>query len=187
MEQQRIEIKDKYGKIYYMQSVREEDAEELMAFVRLGSEESCFFPWSREGCPKLWESPSDYIIRFLEAPRMALFKLLDGNEIVGLCELASRGYAAEFQHRFSLGTGIRKSHWGRGLAVSLNLAGEKIAVDLGYEQVEASTDSRNPRSRPALEKNGYKFCGIIPKYSKYADGSYSDRYMYIKWLREESE
>lgn len=187
MEQQRIEIKDKYGKIYYMQSVRAEDAEELMDFVRLGSEDSCFFPWNREGCPKLWENPSDYIIKFLEAPRMALLKLVDGNEIAGLSELAGRGYAAEFRHRFSLGTGIRKSHWGRGLAVSFNQAGEKTAVSLGYEQVEASTDSRNLRARLALEKNGYKLCGIIPKYSKYADGSYSDRYMYAKWLKGESE
>lgn len=187
MEQQRIEIKDKYGKIYYIQSVKAEDAEELMAFVRLGSEESCFFPWSRAGCPKLWESPSDYIIRFLEAPGMALFKLVDGNEIVGLSELATRGYAPEHQHRFSLGTGIRKSHWGRGLAVSFNQAGEKIAVSLGYEQAEVSTDSRNPRARSALEKNGYRLCGILPKYSRYADGSYSDRYIYIKWLKGENK
>jgi len=118
---------------------------------------------------------------------MALLKLVDDDEIVGLSELAGRGYAAEFQHRFSLGTGIRKSHWGRGLAVSFNQAGEKTAVSLGYEQVEASTDSRNLRARLALEKNGYKLCGIIPKYSKYADGSYSDRYMYAKWLKGESE
>lgn len=81
MECQSSEITDKTGKAYIMQSAHAEDAEELMAFAKQASKESPYFPWSREGCPKLWENTVGYINTFLIAPRYTLFLLRDGENI----------------------------------------------------------------------------------------------------------
>lgn len=83
MECQSSEITDKTGKAYIMQSAHAEDAEELMAFAKQASKESPYFPWSREGCPKLWENTVGYINTFLIAPRYTLFLLRDGENIAG--------------------------------------------------------------------------------------------------------
>ena len=81
MECQSSEITDKTGKAYIMQSAHAEDAEELMAFAKQASKESPYFPWSREGCPKLWENTVGYINTFLIAPRYTLFLLRNGENI----------------------------------------------------------------------------------------------------------
>ena len=178
-------ITDRLGNNYILQSAQAADAGELMAFVEQASGEGPFFPWSREGCPLLWEDPAGYINTFLAAPRHALLVLRDGGTIMGLCELNGFGSRPEYRHRCTPAPGFLKRYWGRGLVQALWDVVEKLAVSLGYEQVEAHVDSRNLSSRRAVEKDGFRLYGILPKYCKHADGSYSDKYMYVKPLRED--
>ena len=185
MECQPSEITDKTGKTYILQSVHVEDAEELMAFVEQASGESHYFPWNREGCPKLWENTVGYIDAFLTAPRYALLLLREGENIVGLFELNGFGNKPEYRHRCTLAPGLMKTCWGRGLVQSLWKTGEKLAVSLGYEQAEAHVDSGNLPCRRAIEKNGWMLYGVLPKYCRHADGSYSDKHMYVKRLTED--
>ena len=184
MEYQPSEITDNTGKNYIMQSARVEDAEELMAFAEHATGESLYFPWSREGCPGLWENAAAYIDFFLTDSRYALLLLRDAENIVGLLELNGFGSKPEYRHRCTLAPGLMKSYWGRGLVQSLWNAGEMLAVSLGYEQAEAHVDSGNLPCRRAIEKNGWTLYGVLPKYCRYADGSYSDKYMYVKQLME---
>ena len=187
MECQSSEITDKTGKAYIMQSAHAEDAEELMAFAKQASKESPYFPWSREGCPKLWENTVGYINTFLIAPRYTLFLLRDGENIIGLCELNGFGDKSEYRHRCTLAPGLMKRYWGRWLVQSLWKTGEKLAVSLGYEQVEGHVDSGNQPCRRAVEKDGWTLYGVLPKYCRHADGSYSDKHMYVKRLTKDCE
>ena len=187
MNYQPSEITDKIGKKYTVQSAHTEDAEELMAFVERASEESPYFPWSRDGCPLLWEDPVGYINSFLTAPKYALLLLRDVEDIMGFCELNGFGNRPEYRHRCTSAPGLLKRYWGRGLVRSLWEVVEKLAVSLGYEQVEGSIDSGNIPCRRAVEKNGWTIYGILPKYCKHADGSYSDKYMCVKRLTEDGK
>ena len=185
MECQPSEITDKTGKTYIVQSAHAEEAAELMTFAEQASKESPYFPWNREGCPKLWENTVGYINTFLIAPRYTLLLLRDGESIVGLFELNGFGNKPEYRHRCTLAPGLMKIYWGRGLVQSLWNAGGKLAVSLGYEQAEASVDSENLPCRRAIEKNGWTIYGILPKYCRHADRNYSDKHMYVKRLTED--
>lgn len=183
MELHETEIKDKYGKAYSMRSAQPDEVEELMEFVRQASEETLFFPWSPEGCPKLWENPEDYIRFFLASPRQALMVLYDGEKLVGLSELANLDDEKAHQHRFTLALAFLKSYFGRGLAESVHEVGEKLGLSLGYEQMEAGVDSRNERCKHTLEKIGFKLCGIKPRFHKFDDGTYRDSYFLVKQIK----
>ena len=187
MEYQPSKIIDKTGKSYTVQSAHAEDATELMAFVEQASKESLYFPWSREGCPKLWENTVGYINTFLTAPRYALLLLRDGENIVGLIELNGFGDKPEYRHRCTIAPGLMKTYWGRGLVQALwKIVGE-LAVSLDYEQVEGSVDSGNLPCRRAIKKNGWMLFGVLPKYCRHPDGSYNDKHMYVKRLTEDGE
>lgn len=187
MEFQPLQITDKTGKNYTLQSAHTEDAAELMAFVEQATEESPYFPWSRDGCPKLWENTVGYINTFLTAQRYALLLLRDGENIIGLIELNGFGDKPEYRHRCTPAPGLMKSYWGRGLVHSLWKVIEELAVSLGYEQIEGSIDSGNLPCRRAVEKNGWKLFGFLPKYYKDPDGSYRDKYLVLKRLTEDRE
>jgi RimJ/RimL family protein N-acetyltransferase len=67
-----------------------------------------------------------------------------------------------------------RGHWGKGCATdAVRLATAYAFLELGLQKVWATVMAPNEASRRALEKNGYRQCGLFRR-DRYADGTWHD-------------
>jgi ribosomal-protein-alanine N-acetyltransferase len=88
--------------------------------------------------------------------------LADG-ELVGVVALANVSRGA-FQNA-TLGYWVAQAHNGRGVATrAVGIATRLAFGTLGLHRVEASTLVDNVGSRRVLARNGFRLCGLSPRY-----------------------
>jgi ribosomal-protein-alanine N-acetyltransferase len=111
--------------------------------------------------------------------KMFCFTIYYGKEKAGIIDLYKINSKDK---RGSIGYGIKKEYWGKGIATQAIKQGlEFMKEKLKLHSCEATTDPKNKASKKVLEKNGFEKIGIAKDYY-YQNGKYVDRALYWKIL-----
>ena len=178
------EATDKRGDKYTVRSLSAGDSAALMKFVDTASSESPFIPWSPGDTALNAGNADEYILEFEKDDRRLLLGAFRDGELLGLTELSNYGSWEKALHRCTVGAGVLRSAWGRGLGRKLIESLFPAARGAGYEQMEASVAVSNEASYRNLLGMGFQEYGIIPHKMKYPDGTYSDERRMVKWLTQ---
>lgn len=96
--------------------------------------------------------------------------------VVGATKFADFDLANESAH---IGwTGYAPSVWGTAVNPEAKLLLFDLAFSHGFGRVKLQADSRNTRSRAAIEKLGATFEGVLRRDKRRADGSWRDSAVY---------
>lgn len=170
--------------------LREAGSDDVVGLLRLGrsllSETDHFVrrPEERAGDPSDMQRIVDHYAR---TPGWAMLNLWDGEQPVAEGVL-SVGALARTAHVGTLGIGVLRRHWGRGLGRILMAELERRAVESGIERLEFTVLDHNRRARDFYRRLGYSEEGRRVRSVRYApDGPsepvrYGDEIALAKWI-----
>lgn len=109
-------------------------------------------------------------------PERIHFVIDINNEVAGCVALSNIIYG----HKSSIGYWLARPYWGQGI---MTMA-VKIVTDFGIKKlrlkrIDARVFYYNKASKRVLEKSGYKFEGLLKKFSKKGN-KYIDEYLFAK-------
>lgn len=90
----------------------------------------------------------------------------ENNEVIGsidVCESNERKRCAE------LGWVLDDTYWGRGIMPEAAKSVLKYLFTVGYERIQATHHTANPKSGRVMEKIGMQFEGVLKKQSMFKD------------------
>ncbi|MFA5931362.1 MAG: GNAT family N-acetyltransferase [archaeon] len=106
------------------------------------------------------------------------FIILFGKESAGVIDIYK---ASLSDKRASIGYGVKKEFWEKGIATKATKLGLAFMKQKGFHTCEATVDPKNKASKIVLTKNGFKLVGTLKDY--YFDkGKFVDRELYWKIL-----
>lgn len=116
--------------------------------------------------------------RGYEKNQQFYFIILFGKESVGVLDIYKASLADK---RASIGYGIKKEFWKKGIATKATKLGLIFMKQKHFHTCEATVDPKNKASKIVLIKNGFKLVGTLKDY--YFDkGKFVDREFYWKIL-----
>jgi ribosomal-protein-alanine N-acetyltransferase len=104
--------------------------------------------------------------------------ILNGKEKSGILDIYKIN---KKDKRCSIGYGVKKEHWGKGVATKAVKLGIKEMKKLDLHGCEGTVDPKNLGSMKVMEKTGFKKIGLIKDYY-YNNGKFIDRLLYWKVL-----
>ena len=168
-----IEIFDKQGRRVILRSACEDDAKDLIEYLKKTAKETPYL--LRE------EDEKGFINMRLEMDKaLMLVAYVDGKH-VGNCSFSPVGPFRRFAHRCGMSIALYQEYWGCGIGSIMLETALRYAKEVGYEQVELEVVSSNTKAIKLYEKYGFKKYGTKPDNMKYSDGSYaSTDWMMVK-------
>lgn len=136
--------------------------------------------------PPSSEQEAEWFDRMARSDEDVVWAILraEGNVLIGSTAL----HRIDWRHRHAQ-SGIiigEREHWGKGYASeAMRLRTAYAFQELGLEKVLTSVFAGNTGSRRALEKAGYRQCGLLRRH-RFFDGRWHDEWM-GEILRDEWE
>lgn len=123
---------------------------------------------------------------FSDLPGRAMLNIWHGGEPVGEGVLTP-GTLTRTAHVGSLGIGVTRDYWGRGLGQAMMARLEEAALAAGLERLEFTVLAHNARARDFYRRLGYREEGTRRNSVRYgADATghirYGDEVMMAKWI-----
>lgn len=109
------------------------------------------------------------------------FVALDGEKVVGWCDISLNVSRPVFSHVGTLGMGIISEYRGRGIGKELLLTALRKAKDIGLERIELEVYASNKAARALYEKLGFQVEGRKIKSAK-IEGRYEDDFIMALFL-----
>ena len=179
----KTEIQLKDGRMALLRSPCEDDAEEMLQFIRKASGETDF----------LMAYPEEYEDFTLEQEKaflnanynnkngMMIVCVVDG-KIAGSCQISFRAGMKD-RHRATVAIALLREFWNQGIGTRMfkelfRVAGERG----GVRQIELDFIEGNNRARGLYEKMGFRITGVKPDAIRLKDGSFVNEYMMLKRL-----
>ena len=178
-EEKEFTVKD--GTKVTVRTPSKDDAADLLDFIKTICGQTDFLLSSPEDFNRSVESEAEFI-ETMRTGRDWLLVACVGGKIIGDCSLAFNRHLKD-RHRSSVGIGIDREYWNRGIG-SLFF---DILIDIakntkGIEQMELGVIDKNERAKHLYEKKGFVKTGSIPHALKLKDGTYFDEEMMTKFL-----
>ncbi len=174
------ETTDLNGHKLLLRNPERSDAEQLLEYLRVTSQETRFLLREPDELPSL-----DNELEFIDKQNSSesslfLMAFLDG-EFTGCCSFQRHGRKRS-RHRATVAIALYKkfTHMGIGGKMFEKLFFE--AKKIGLEQLELVVMSDNLPALNMYLKHGFEITGKQPHYMKYADGTYVDAYYMVKKL-----
>lgn len=172
----------KNGARLTLRSPTPEDAEALLAYLRLTAGETYFLMTYPDETTKTPEEEREFLAQALTSDRRLMLTAFDGGRAVGNCAFSEVSPREKARHRAGLGIAVVREYWGCGLGRALLREATAWAKAAGYEQLELGVYADNERARRLYESEGYVLCGRIPNAFRLRDGTYRDELMMTKQL-----
>lgn len=172
----------KNGKTCFLRCAEERDAEMLIEYLKITSEETRNFVREPEEIAMTLEEEQEFIRKNREDPR-ALHLLAEVDGIfAGSCSFAPVRERNRTRHRCLIGISLYQKFCGMGIGTVL--LGEILhyAKIAGYEQAELEVVSANAPAVGLYKKLGFEAAGTVPRALKYKDGTYADFLFMVKYL-----
>lgn len=157
------------------------EAKELLEFIKKITGQTDFLLSSSEDFKFDVEGEEKWIKANREGNDYFIAVYVDG-KIVGDCSLNLNRHLKD-KHRSSIGIGIDKEYWSKGIGSLLFDEMIKLAKNTkDLEQIELGVISTNKRAKRLYENKGFIKTGIIPNALKLKDGTYLDEELMTKFL-----
>lgn len=168
-----IEVFDKEGRKVILRSACEDDAEDLIKYLKETAKETPYLLREEDEINLTVEDEKNFINNCLEADNaLMLVAYIDGKH-VGNCSFSPVGPFKRIAHRCDMAIALYQEHCGFGIGSIMLETVLRFAKEAGYEQVELEVVSSNTKAIKLYEKYGFKKYGTKPDNMKYSDGSYA--------------
>lgn len=178
-EAQELEIN--HRKIIF-RSAREEDAETLIAYLKIISGETPFLIREPEEVTISLEQEQNFIREKEQAERELLLLAFENGNHIGNCSVSSIGNCSRYAHRCEIAIALYQKYCGCGIGRKLMEAALLKAEQAGYEQAELEAAVSNQGAIHLYESMGFQNYGRFPDNMKYKDGTYEDACWMMKKL-----
>lgn len=175
-----FQLKD--GRTALLRSPCEEDAAEMLQFIRTASGETDFLM----RYPEEWaETTLEQEIAFIHAdycnPNGMMISCIVDGKIAGNCQISFRTGLKD-RHRASVAIALLKEFWNLGIGTRMFEELFRVAGDRGVRQIELDFIEGNSRARALYEKMGFRITGVKPDAIRRKDGTFANEYMMLKRL-----
>lgn len=177
-----VEFTDKKGRTIVLRSAEGDDADAMIRYRKDTAGESRFLLCSPEEITFTPEQQTAFLQNCKEeAGKLMLVAEADG-ALVGTCSFAPVGTARRVRHRCSVAIALYQAFWGAGIGTAMFRALLAEAKKAGYEQAELEVASENRHAIALYERVGFQKYGTLPRFFRYADGTYADADWMMKLL-----
>lgn len=177
-----ITMKDKKGREVIIRSAEENDAENLIDYLKITASETPFLIREPDEITLSIEQEQAFIKAKKDSENELLLIAEINGRHIGNCSLMSIGGYKRYRHRCDIAIALYKEYCGLGVGKTMLETVLDIAEKTGYEQAELEVIADNKPAIALYEKLGFKIYGTFPDNMKYADGSYVDAYWMMKKL-----
>ena len=172
----------KNGKACVIRSVEPEDAERMIAYMKIMLGETPYLLRTPEEFDYSAEGEAEVLRRRRDDPRALMILAETDGQIIATSDVTPMSTKSRLLHRASLGMSVRQDFWSFGIGSAMM---EKLithARQSGFEQIELEVVSANRRAISLYTKYGFQVYGTRPHGLKYRDGTYADDYLMRKPL-----
>ena len=173
----------KDGRDAQLRSPCEEDAEEMLQFIKKASGETDFLMKFPEEFDKFTlEQEKAFINEDYYSPNALMIACIVNGKIAGNCQISFRTGMKD-RHRSSVAIALLKEFWNLGIGTRMFEELIQIAKEReGVRQIELDFIEGNSRARSLYEKMGFRITGVKPDAIRMKDGTFVNGYMMVKWL-----
>lgn len=168
-------------KEYILRSAREEDAPQLIEYLKQTTGESPYLLREPEEVTLTLAQEQSFIRAKEDDERELMLLCFDGERHVGNCSVMAVSSLKRLTHRCEVAIALYQEYCGRGIGSKMMETALETAKQMGYEQAELEVVSANQAAIRLYEKLGFKQYGVFPHNMKYKDGSYGD----CAWMMKE--
>ena len=179
------EFRLKNGQLALLRSPLEEDADEMLHFIRKASGETEFLLKYPEEFDDYTHEKECGLLRGAgdDSDRAMIACFIDG-KAAGNCMIAFHCGKKE-RHRANVAIAVLREYWGLGIGTRMfeemiRMAQEREEI----RQIELDFIEGNTRARCLYEKMGFRITGVKPDAVRLKDGTFLNEYMMMKMLRK---
>ena len=180
-----VKVKDKLGRDVILRSAEEEDAGDLIRFMKVAAGETEFLIREPEEFQMSLEEERRFVRSCMDDPGALMILGVVDNCHVGNCSVMGLGPYRRYGHRCQMAVALYREYWGAGIGTLMMETALSAAEAMGYEQAELEVVSHNTGAVRLYQKLGFREYGCFPRNMKYRDGRYADACWMMKRLRKE--
>lgn len=180
LEEKQIRLNN--GKFCILKSPAEEDAEDMMVYLKQISEETYFMTRFPEEVTMTKEEEAAFLKVQQEDGSSLMINVRVDGKLVGNAGISAVANRRKLCHRATLGIALKKDFWGMGIGRALMEEAERCAREMGFLQLELGVFADNGRAIALYEKCGFERWGQIKNAFRLADGSFRDEILMGKYL-----
>jgi len=170
-----IELKD--GTICILRSPDERDAEKMIEYLKMTSEETDFLTRYPEEINMTIDKEIELLKDNLNSNTDMMIAAFIKNELVGNVGISCVRNHIKLKHRAMLGISIKEKYWNNGIGNTLVREVIEQAKIMGYKQIELGVFSDNEKAKELYKKYGFEIWGNMKNAYKLKDGTYHDDIM----------
>lgn len=175
------EFKLKDGSICTFRSPYEEEAAEMLEYLRTCSGETNFILRYPEECTETIEEESRFLRNINDSDYSIMIVAEIDGEIAGNCSLHIHK-RMKVRHRANIGIAIIKKHWNKGIGTLMFEELEKYARKNDCTQLELEVVEGNTRAITLYEKQGFRIFGERKRGIILKDGTALSEFLMAKQL-----
>lgn len=168
------EIILKDGARCLLRSPDEKDAAAMLDYMIITSAQTHYMVRYPEEIQLNEAEEARYLRNCLESKQDIMIAAFVDDEVAGNAGLNSINKYSKLRHRAAFGISIKEKYWNRGIGSALIKEVIKMAVTMGYEQIELGVFDDNIKAQRLYEKFGFNEWGRVKNAYKLKDGSYRD-------------
>lgn len=172
----------KNGESAYLCSPKEDNAQEVIAFLKKTNSQTDNMSRYPEEVDDDIEAERQFLARMLADGRSVQIAAFVDGRLAGLAGVNPIGKNIKNYHRAELGICVLQEFWGLGVGSALTLNCIKYAQKLRFEQLELEVVSSNERAKHLYEKCGFVKTGVLPHAQRLKDGRYQDYDFMVKMI-----
>lgn len=178
-ETKKINLKN--GKTARFRSPCDEDAADMLEYLKATAEETSFLIRYPEECEMSLEQETAFLCNMLQSPNDTMIVCTVDGKIAGACQL-SRKNRIKTRHRAMIGIALVKEFWGLGIGTAMFHEMIRLAKEQGVEQLELEVIEGNERALTLYEKMGFHIVGAKPNAIRLKDGTMLKEFYMVKEL-----
>lgn len=171
----KIELKD--GAVCILRSPDEHDAEKMIEYLKMTSEETYFMVRYPEEINITTDKEIELLKDNLNSNKDMMIAAFVNNELAGNAGISCVRNHIKLKHRAVFGISIKKKYWNNGIGNALIREVIEQARQMGYEQIELGVFSDNEKAKELYKKYGFEVWGNMKNAYKLKDGTYRDEIM----------
>ena len=170
-----IELKD--GATCILRSPNEHDAEKMIEYLKVTSEETYFLSRYPEEINITIDKEIEFLKDNLDSNKDMMIAAFINNELAGNVGISCVRNHIKLKHRAVFGISIKEKYWNNGIGNVLLREVIEQAKKMGYEQIELGVFSDNEKAKDLYKKYGFEVWGNMKNAYKLKDGTYCDEIM----------
>lgn len=171
-EAKEVELKD--GTRCVLRSPNEQDAESMIEYLKITSDETHFMIRYPEEITITIEEEKKILNENLKSDRYIMIAAFLDGELAGNASISCVGDHIKLRHRAVFGISIKEKYWNNGIGNVLFEEIIKQAKLIGYEQIELGVFKDNKKGQALYKKHGFEVWGSSKNAYKLKDGTYRD-------------